>query len=83
MARRTQLCALYRCFCHPSQGEHDGDDEGIIAPSCRRRRCQDEGRNGGPSSLRCRQGRAMAYRPRRVVAGREGEGASVSLSGRG
>ena len=74
MARRTQLCALYRHFCHPSQGEHDGDDRGVVTSSRCRRRCQDKGRNGGPSSLHCRQGRVMAYRPRRVVI--------VSLQGR-
>ena len=28
MAQRTQLCALYHCFCHPSQGKHDDDGEG-------------------------------------------------------
>ena len=30
MARRTQLCASYCHFCHPSQGECDGDGEGSI-----------------------------------------------------
>ena len=31
MARRTQLlCASYRRFCHPSQGECDGDGEGSV-----------------------------------------------------
>ena len=67
MARRTQLCALYRRFCHPSQGKHDGDDRGVVASLRCRRRCQDEGRNGGPSSSHCRQGRAMVYCPCRVV----------------
>ena len=30
MARRTQLCASYCHFCHPSQGECDGDGEGSV-----------------------------------------------------
>ena len=30
MARHTQLCASYCRFCHPSQGECDGDGEGSV-----------------------------------------------------
>ena len=30
VARRTQLCASYCRFCHPSQGECDGDGEGSV-----------------------------------------------------
>ena len=37
MAQHTQLCALYRRFCHPSQGKHDGDDGGVVGVGVRTR----------------------------------------------